>query len=258
MNRPISDEMLFAYVDGELDAAARAEVEAAIAADAALAQRVEQQRSLRTLLGAAYRPVLEEAVPARLQDAANAPSAPTRQARVLDLAAARKARRAAPAPHGWNWQHWGGMAACLLVGVIAGRSAWLAQMTDNIATQDGRLVAHGRLAQALSTQLASTQPGDAPVRIGLSFVSRGDEYCRSFTLPSSGTGGLACRQGKDWTLRVLAQEQAAGAQGMQGDRLRMASSPIAPAVLKTIEEQMQGGPLDAQAERAAAIKDWRR
>ena len=86
----ISYQTLLAYVDNELDAAARAEVEAAIAADPELARRVEQQRSLRKLLGAAYGPVLEEPVPPRLLAAAQpAPAKP----KVVELAAAREIRR---------------------------------------------------------------------------------------------------------------------------------------------------------------------
>lgn len=255
MKKLISDEMLFAYVDEELDAAGRAEVEAAMAADPALAQRVQQQRSLRTLLGAAYRPVIEEPVPPRLVAAAQAKPA---KARVLDLASARDKRKPA-APEGageWSWKHWGGMAACLVVGVVAGYSSWLATSIDDIATRGGQLVASGELARALSTQLASAQPADAPVRIGLSFLSRTDEYCRSFTTDGGAVGGLACRRGNEWTLRVVSQDRPpSGAPG----GLRQAASPVPPAVLKVLDEQMApGGALDAAGERAAMDKGWRK
>jgi anti-sigma factor RsiW len=247
----ISEEVLLAYVDGELDAAARAEVEAAIAVDPELARRVDQQRTLRKLLGAAYDPVLDEPVPPRLLAAAQPAPA---KARVVDLAAARKSRRSAAPSGGWGWQQWGGMAACLMVGLFAGRMGWFSLPGDDIATHGGQLVARGSLAQALSTQLAGAQPADAPVKIGLSYLSRADEYCRSFTLRGAGSGGLACRRGNDWELRVLAQDPAPAAQGA----LRMAASPLPPAVLRVIDEQIQGSPLDAQAERAAAGKGWRR
>jgi hypothetical protein len=255
MKKTISDETLFAYVDEELDAAGRAEVEAAMAADPALAQRVQQQRSLRTLLGAAYRPVLEEPVPPRLVAAAQAKPA---KARVLDLAAARDSRKPArtEAANDWTWKHWGGMAACLAIGVFAGYSGWLAGATDDIATRGGQLVASGELARALSTQLASAQPANAPVRIGLSFLSRNDEYCRSFSLDRGATGGLACRRGDDWTLRVVSQDKPApGAPG----GLRQAASPVPPAVLKVVDEQMSpGGALDAAGEKVAMSKGWRK
>ena len=251
MTSKISDELLFAYIDNELDAAARAEVEAVIAADPALAKRVDEQRALRTLLSGTFDPILSEPVPERLLAATQAPAP---KARVVALAAAREQRRAREAPAGrWTWQHWGAMAACLMVGILAGRTAWFPGAED-IAARDGRLVARGPLAQALSTQLASAQAGNAPVQIGLSYLSRADEYCRSFSLPRDGSGGLACRHGDDWELRVLAQDAArAGAEG----RLRMAASPIPAAVLKVVDEQISGSPLDADSERAAMQRGWR-
>lgn len=258
MKKTISDETLFAYVDEELDAAGRAEVEAAMAADPALAQRVQQQRSLRTLLGAAYRPVLEEPVPPRLVAAAQAPAAP-KKAKVLELASAREKHKPAArteAAEGWTWKHWGGMAACLVVGVFAGRSPWFVSATEDLASRGGQLVASGELSRALSTQLASAQTADAPVRIGLSFLSRDNEFCRSFVLGRGGVGGLACRQGDEWTLRIVSQDRSAPAPA---GTLRQAASPVPPAVLKAIDEQIApGGALDAAGERAAMGRGWRK
>jgi anti-sigma factor RsiW len=257
----ISDEMLYAYVDNELDAAARAQVEAAMASDPVLAQRVEQQRSLRALLGAAYRPVLEEPVPASLQQAVAAPPPP---ARVVDLAAARaKKRRRVPSvsvPWNWkalDWKMWGGMAACLMIGLFAGRSAWFVDATSDLRARGGVWVASGGLAQALSTQLASAPDPNATVRVGLSFVARDNRYCRSFTVLESGAAGLACRRGDAWELRVLAQEPAAAGAAHPG-AMRMAASTLSPALLQAIEATMQGTPLDAAAEREAASRGWQR
>jgi hypothetical protein len=244
----ISDEMLLAYVDNELDAAARAEVEAAIAADPEVARRVDQQRTLRKLLGAAYDPVLDEPVPPRLLAAAQ----PAR-ARVVDLARARQSKRRLAAPAGgWGWAHWGGMAACLVFGLLVGRGGWL-PMGEDIVDVRGQVVARGDLARALSLQLAGSQPADAPVRLGVSYLSRAGDYCRSFMLSRSGTSGLACRHGDDWALRLLAQDTP----GTQGDAgLRPAASTLPPTVLRAIDEEIQT-PLDARGEQAALQKGWR-
>jgi hypothetical protein len=258
MNKPqhITDEMLFAYVDNELDATSRAHVEAAMAADPALAERMERQRSLRTLLGEAYAPTLEEPIPKRLLEAVEAPPP---KARVLDLVAARKSRErvdtAAPAAaNDWSWKHWGGMAACLVVGVLVGHSAWIGNATTDILSQGGQLVAGAELGQALSTQLASRQAADAPVRIGVSYLSSDNEFCRSFVVTRTGTGGLACRHDGNWELRVVAKDKpVTGGSG----NLRMASSPVPPAVLKSMEGHIKGAPLDADAEREAMNRGWR-
>ncbi len=251
----ISEDTLLAYVDGELDAATRAELEAAIAADTQLARRVQQAHGLRALLRNTYDPVLDEPMPARLLAAAQ-PAAPA--PKVVDLAAERASRKAASAPpRAWagGWQQWGAMAACLVVGVFVGRSAMIGSQGDEVATRGGQMVARGELARSLTRQLASAQPADAPVQIGVSFVSRGDEYCRTFLLRPGGAAGLACRHGDDWQLRVLTQDKA---QTTDASRLRMAASPTPPAVLRAVDEQMQGGPLDADAERAALQRGWRK
>jgi len=244
----ISEDTLQAYVDGELDAAARAQVEAAIAADPQLASRVQQHRALRKMLSAAYDPVLNEPIPNRLRDAAEVPETPTK---VVDLGSRRAGPRPGPA---WTWVQWGGMAAALLVGVLVGRGLPFEAPGNDIVAEGGELRARGRLAEALSTQLASTQAADAPVKIGLSYLSRAGGYCRSFALAGTPTAGVACRQGDAWELQLLAHGEPAAAGAATGN-LRMAASP-AP-VLRLIEEQIRGSPLDAQGERAAVQKAWR-
>lgn len=261
----ISQETLYAYVDNELDPAKSAQVEAAMAADPELASLIEEQRALRALLGSAYAPVLDEPIPSRLKAAARmankdaGPSTTPAKGKVVTLASARASKKAAEKTDGkaandWSWKHWGGMAACLAIGLVAGHSAWLATATDDVANQGGQLVARGQLAQALSTQLASAQAAEASVKIGLSYLSKSDEYCRSFTIMSAGTDGLACRRGNDWAIRVIEQDKP---KPSAGANLRMAASPVPAALLKVVDEQIQGGPLDADAEKAAMSKGWR-
>src|SRR3546814_16456553 len=67
-----------------------------------------------------------------------------------------------------------------------------------VVDANGALVASGTLAEALDTQLASNQPADAAVRIGLSFRDGTGRYCRSFE--GDGLAGIGCREGSSWTL----------------------------------------------------------
>ena len=69
MQKP-SDEVLIAYLDGELDAGARAEVEAWLEQDAAMRERAAGLVESAQLLRAAFDPVLHEPVPERLLAAA--------------------------------------------------------------------------------------------------------------------------------------------------------------------------------------------
>ena len=83
-----SDEILMAFADGELDGTMRAEIEAAMATDPALARAVERHRALAAHIRARYEGVAVEPVPDRIAALVSAPeSAP-----VADLAARRRAR----------------------------------------------------------------------------------------------------------------------------------------------------------------------
>lgn len=243
----LSEKTLLAYVDNELDPATRHEVEAAIAADPALARRVEQQRTLRKLLGAAYDPVHRDSVPAKPHVV---PQAVPPGAKVVRLASARKERervRETPAPSAlWAWPTWVALAIGVALGLLAGRSGLLTLPNEDIAMQDARVVARGPLALALSTQLAGEPPAGAPVKIGVSFVSRSQELCRSFALATASTAGLACRRGNDWEVRLLVREPAA-----------VPAAPLPPFVQRAVDEQRQGNLLDAAGERAAMGRGWR-
>jgi hypothetical protein len=157
----------------------------------------------------------------------------------------------------WSWRQWGGMAASLAAGVLAGALGWQQfQGKDKgmdsapFGRQGDALVARGELAEALSTRLAADTP-NASVRLGVSFAAKGGGYCRSFQLGA--TAGLACRQGGEWRIPVLAQEEQAEQTGY-----RQAGSGMPAAVLDAIDARIAGASLDAAAERAAREQGWRR
>ena len=60
------DETLGAYVDGELDAAASAVIEATARTDQVLAARIADARKLRSTMSGAFASVVAEAPPERL------------------------------------------------------------------------------------------------------------------------------------------------------------------------------------------------
>lgn len=242
----LSEEMLFAYVDGELDAAATAQVEAALAQDTQLAARVAEQRRLRTLLQDRFDPVALEPVPERLLQAAT-----TSPAAVVDIASAR-ARRALPERgRSWAWREWGAMAATLVLGLMAG-FAWRDTTGDQpLVTRNGSLVATGHLADVLSNQLAGKPEDGSAAQIGLSIKSTSGEYCRSFTVKQ--TAGLACRRGDQWAVDVVVRGMPAAGPG----EFRQAGSALPDAVRTAIEQRMSGEPLTGTEEAAQLRAQWR-
>jgi hypothetical protein len=237
-----SDETLMAYADGELDEVTRRSVERAMQSDPALAARVARHRALRANVSAAFAPVLEEAVPQRLIDALHAP------VRLDQVRAQRTAK--AGVRQGWSWAQWGGLAAMLIVGIVVARSDWLAPHGDAlVAASDGVRTAQGKLADALTLQLASAPPAGQGVKIGVSFLSKEGTYCRSFALERA--AGLACRQGGQWRIPVMVDDAA------QVGAYRQAGSAMPVPVLEAIDQRIEGKALDAAAEKNARELGWK-
>jgi anti-sigma factor RsiW len=266
-----TDETLMAYADGELEPARSAEVEAAMAENPEIARRVEQHKALRKKLGAAFDPVLNETVPDALVTAIrSAPAKPrdqaAREATVTDLRRVRAARAAeakgastaretsAPRRH-WTWLEWGAMAASIAAGAVIAHLAMKSPIERRIDTDDGQLVAQADLEQALSNQLAGDQSANAPVQIGVTFKTKAGDHCRTFIVKErSPLGGLACRQGDEWRVQVLAATTAtAGPDGSY----KPAGADMPAAVITAVEQQIEGEPFDTSAEAAARGKDWK-
>jgi hypothetical protein len=250
----IAEETLIAYVDGELDPEARAAVEAAMRDDPGVSERVAKHRELRAKIQLAYAPELTEAVPERLLAAARKPIR-TADPNIVDLTQARAALQPPPRAEARKppWRFAASMAASLVIGVGVGLFAW--RHSDSIMIQNtgGALVASGALARGLSNQLAGDHSSAGAVEIGVSFLAKSGDYCRTFTIVAdSSSAGLACRHEKRWEIRVLAQPGTAGGSS----EYRTASSSLSPAIISAVEQQISGEPLDRSAEIAALKRQW--
>lgn len=223
-----------AYVDGELDLVRAKRLEKAMADDASLAKAVEAERTLRARLSAHFDPVAEEPVPDRLA------ALLSDNVSLLDEQVSKKKAR-------WyrpSVMQWGAMAASLVVGLMIGGTA-LNRDAGYVRDDGGVLVASGELADALQTQLASTQGTDPKVRIGTSFAAKDSGYCRTFE--SASLNGIACRAGKDWQLK----------QTLSGNGTSAYRQASAGALAEAAAAMMAGEPMDAAAEKAAAEKGWK-
>jgi len=227
----ISEETLIAYVDGELGAAERDALEAALAGDEALRARVAAHRTLRARLSIAFDGALEEPVPERLRHAA-APGA-----QIVNLAERRT--------RAWSARDWGAMAASVAAGLVLGIGI-MGRPAPMIAAESGGLTARGALARALDNQLASDEAH--AVRIGLSFRTQDGGYCRTFDLIDAETSGLACRTDGSWSVAVAAAHPTTA-------EVRMAGA--AAEVIAGVEARIAGDPLDAEAEARARDAGWR-
>lgn len=231
----IDDDMLMAFVDGELDEVSRVRVERAVAEDPALRARLEQQQRLRARLAAHYAPAAEEEVPERLRAMleTNVVTFPTgtRTARPL-------------------WQTLTALAATLLLGLVVGRTLLApAPVSGPFAVEDGAMMARGELAEALETRLASAQPRGAATRIGVTFRNNDGRACRTFDSPAA--AGIACRGDSGWQVLMT----AAGSGAQRSDYRQAGSENL--LIQQTAQEMMAGEPYDDAAERRARDSGWR-
>ncbi len=250
----ISDETLMAYADGELDGAARAAVESAMREYPQIEARVAAHRALRRKMQAAYAAELSEDVPERLLAAARGVEAVrSKVANLQDARAAirRSGSRSRPLLPGWRTV--GAIAASVIAGVGLGFFMWSHTESPVIRSAGGALVARGQLARTLSNQLAAEQSRSSAVQIGVSFRAKSGDYCRTFALSGAvSPAGLACRHGVEWQIQALTQQP--GTAGDSG--YRTAGSAIPATILKSVEEQIAGEPLDQAGEEAARQRSW--
>lgn len=250
-----STETLTAYADGALDGQTRAEIEAAMRDDPQLADavalQIEQREALQAKLRAAFNDALQADVPARLLDAVEATPAPA-SSDVIDLPR-RRAERQARAAQRWSWPQWGAIAATLLLGVIVGRIGSMGG-EDAFVAEHGRMLARGALDSALSEQSGGAIDRETGIQIGVSYLAKNGDYCRTFTLKDEQTlAGLACRRDARWTIDALTRTKA-DASGAY----RMAGAAVPALILGLVEDTIAGDPLDSEQEIEARERGWER
>lgn len=244
----ITDTDLIAFLDGELDAPRLAAIEAALAADPALAARAEQLAASDGAVRRAFDAVLAEPVPAALLAAAGAVPAP-----VVDLAAARAARPSVAAAMPAARPRWwlpASLAATLALGL--GMGALLPRLNDDapiIVADAGGTRAGPELASALSTARSGTDVAiaGATMRGVISVRASDGRLCRQFSLRQASAllEALACRTGDRWQIEVASSAPLAGSD------YALAAGPGEAAISAALDQIGAGAPLDADAEARA-------
>lgn len=237
----VTQDMIAAYADGELEGAERQRVEQAIAADPALARQVETHRALRGQLAGHYAPILDKDVPERLTallagDPADEKSQEQGGAQVVSFAAERQKRGLAPMIRRFAPIAGPALAASL---VLALWQPWQGGTPAGYADP--------ALAATLDTQLAANQPASAPTRMLLSFESDSGEFCRAYSAPQA--GGIACRDDTGWRI-----ERSITGIGGQDTQFRQAGSEA--ELFAAVQDMAAGAALDAEAEAAAKASGW--
>jgi hypothetical protein len=231
------DRILMAFAYGELSPEDAARIAEALAGDPDLAARVERFRHVRSALRKVYDSVADEPVPARLRallgDVASSEAPAPVVAAPSPTPPPVSRRFALPAAA------WAGVAAALIVGVIAGR---LATPEPFLVQKSGELIAGVTLARALNERLSTDADSSGDLRLGGSFYAGGDGVCRTFT--RAALSGVACHEGADWTIRFATS--------------RGGGPDPAAALMAMVDTMIDGAPLTPAEEEDARARDWRR
>lgn len=233
----VTDEMLIAYLGGKLSTPDRAAVEAAVASDPAVAERLRRHREVGAMIQNAISSGGRKAR-ATAGDKAAAP--------VVSLADARRTREApppqaktgvrAPAARKPVDPRLAALAAGLVLGVVIAMFA--PRPTNDLL--DGTLQARGALAATLEQGLAEEQKAGAAVTLLGTYRRQDGVWCRAFT-GERRVSGIACRSGEGW--RLVMTEVGA-----------VIPSPVMASAVTALG---LGAPVDAAAERRARSAAWR-
>lgn len=260
----VSDEVLMAYVDGELDEGTAGVVAAALADDADLRARAERFRATRLPVQAAFDGVLAEPVPPALLalargGPATAAAAASRPAPVASLSGVAGKGRGRPA-----WIAPLRMAAGVASLLLAGVAGWLLNAGSGPQSSPRELPVRvaERLQQLLETapsgtRLAVVDAGkvDDAVFAVSTFRGPSDRFCRQFgiALGTDTFEGIACRTSRGWvTEHQMRRAQTAGR--VKG--LEPAWKKPRDALDQSIDALVTGGPLDAHEEQLLLGSRW--
>ncbi len=230
----LNDELLSAYLDGELDQTKRALVESWLASDTGAATRLDRMSNADA--------ALRRAIPRVAPDAADP---------VAALIMGRTSATVIPLRRTWARQAAAIAAACVL-GVLVGR-------LDAGDSVNGVVAPGMELSAAIENILdTASSGGSAPimggeVQMALTFQTESGGVCRQFRTTSGARAAdaLACRDGGEWRLVVQAEAPSSSEEVYRTAGAE--PSPIEAAV------NAMGGAivLNESEERALMSANWR-
>ena len=240
----VTDEMITAWLDGEVSPQQREKIEQAVAASPELGRRVARLSQMERMLAPAYAATLKAPIPERFEAMLARP-----RVSAWSLSGLRSVFGGLLEPRAM-----GMAAAALVVGVVAGGLL----LTNPAAkpgfetTSDGHLVANNEMAISLASLQSGDAAGSQAVRIKLSMVDDGGNYCRQFE--TTNAAGLACFEGGKWKVDTLSPVKALAGQG---DQYVMADGVVDPAIAAALERRGVKQLLDRSQEAAAIATGWK-
>jgi hypothetical protein len=243
------DDKLSAYLDGELQPEEMEQLARDIAADAALAARLNRLAAANeTFLRAASDidvvplPAGVTALLAGAEKREDARVVPFRPRRIAAFLIEHRA-----------------IAASLVCAVAAYGFATLSGRAPDLPTSSGVIASGSPLHRVLEQGASGATvrlAGGVEVKPQLTFLTTDDAVCRQYALTSASGAveGIACRQDDGWRVQV-----ASFAAGRIADSdYQTAASGRSAALEAFIDAYISGAPLNAHQENEMLARDWRR
>jgi hypothetical protein len=204
MTGKITEEMIMALADGELDGPEAEVVRGAMAANSTLRDQFDRYQESRQLLSSGFEGLLERPVPEDMRKLVLGHTAPGSAVTFLEAARSRRGRL-----FGFDVLSQAAAAAVLLGAAALGGY----QMGQNEPATDGLMLAgllppSNPISAALSAAPAGTsvEVGGAEFLAVATYQVAEGQVCREFELNRDGSGavGLACRIDAGWQVEVAA------------------------------------------------------
>ena len=239
------DELLSAYLDGELPAGAAAALESRLAAEPELVARLNALTDADLRARDLYKAVDAAPMPTDITDLLQLPATP--QSNVVELRP-RPARRFFQSP----------LAIAASIAIVAGILVTnvMRESPDAALLGTGMVAANSPIDNVLDDSASGVivhLEGDLDAEVVLSFEDTAGRYCRQLRLTGAETAshGVACRAAGGWNVEAVAEAApGAGTYGQAGS-----------AVPEAIEAAVDGligdnDVLDAAQENAAISNTW--
>jgi hypothetical protein len=213
MTGEITEEMIMALADGELDGPEAEVVRDAIAANSTLRDQFDRYQESRQLLSSGFEGLLERPVPEDMRKLVLEQTAPGGAVVSLEAARARRGRL-----FGFDVLSQAAAAAVLLGAAALGGY----QMGQNGPATDGLVLAGLLPAGSPISAALSAAPAGTSVEVGgaeflavATYQVAEGQVCREFELNRDGSGavGLACRVDAGWQVEVAALNVTGGTKG---------------------------------------------
>ena len=270
----LDDELLTAYLDGELDAVKMSEVERQLEQSPDLSRQLERLRATDTALKQAYHDIDERPLPDAVLNMLE--SFPASQEQTATEETGNDTADVIPfrgksksVSHTPIWQIAAAASVALVIGLGIGRSLFLPESTAPEQTLILAKPGTGPVEpdSALFAVLEN-QPSAVPLTIDeqdgtvatpvMSFESIDNRYCREFSITSTsgGTRGVACKGDNQWVVEITVA--TVGQPAVDAGSYQTASQAIAPVIDNAIQSMIKGEAFGSERETQAIKEHWNR